>query len=183
MCVYPTLTFLKGEMQSPNWLWLIWKYSPSIVHCQSFTERFALVPRYRTICFSQFTFRQFSDGGFWIFSFWPWEKWAETDDKLVYAERFRSCISLLKDVFFCKAQSWQWLRYWDEHSAVPVRAMAWQVWHHTEYNPNHCTDANRKSAMLLSGQYFDQQSSISRELEQISQWNIGSGQLKGSTFK
>ena len=35
---------IKGEMQSPNWLWLIWKYSPSIVHCQSFTERYALVP-------------------------------------------------------------------------------------------------------------------------------------------
>ena len=30
-------------MQSPNWLWLIWKYSPSIVHCLSFTEKFALI--------------------------------------------------------------------------------------------------------------------------------------------
>ena len=108
---------LKGEMQSPNWLWLIWKCSPSIVHCQSFTERFALVP-------------EISHNMFLIIH----------------------------------------------------RGTAWQVWRHTEYNLNRCTDVNRKSAMLLSSQYFDQQSSISRELERISQWNFGNGQLKGSTF-
>ena len=38
----------------------------------------------------------------------------------LFMRRLRSCISLLKDVFFYKARSWQWLRYWDEHSAVPA---------------------------------------------------------------
>ena len=97
-------------MQSPNWLWLIWKYSPSIVHCQSFTERFALVPEISHNMFLTIHLPTvFRWHGSRIFSFWPWEKWvdfvtsmltrAETDDKLVYVERLRSCISLLKDVF------------------------------------------------------------------------------------